>query len=63
MIAVSDVLPPLTLKEVAQRLLCHPRTVWRYEGQGLIPEARRIGRKVFWDRTEWEEWYARAGRN
>lgn len=54
---------PLTVKEVAQRLICHPRTVWRFEGQGLIPQARRFGRKVFWDREEFDEWYMNSGRN
>jgi excisionase family DNA binding protein len=54
---------PLTVKEVAERLNCHSRTVWRFEGRGEIPEARRIGRKVFWDRDEFEQWYQSAGRN
>jgi excisionase family DNA binding protein len=59
----ENILPPLTVNDVATRLGCNPRTVWRFEGQGKIPEARRIGRKVFWDRDEFEAWYAAAGRN
>jgi predicted DNA-binding transcriptional regulator AlpA len=59
----DDPLPPLTVQDVAERLNCHPRTIWRLEGQGKIPEARRVTRIPFWDRDEFEAWYATAGRN
>jgi predicted DNA-binding transcriptional regulator AlpA len=54
---------PLDVKDIAARLRCHPRTIWRMEGRGQIPEARRFGKKVIWDRDDWEQWYRNAGRN
>lgn len=63
MIATNDILPPYHAHDIAKKLRCHVRTVWRYEGQRKIPEARRIGRKPIWDRDEFDEWYAKAGRN
>jgi predicted DNA-binding transcriptional regulator AlpA len=51
----------LDVYELAKLLGCHHRTIWRHEGKGLIPEARRIGGIVRWDRTEIEEWLAGPG--
>ena len=54
--------PTLDVKEVARLLGCTERTIWRHEGKGLIPEARRIGGVVRWDRDELENWLANASR-
>jgi predicted DNA-binding transcriptional regulator AlpA len=49
---------------MAMLLGCSERTVWRHEAKGLIPEARRIGRVVNWDRDEIQEYLAnQAKRN
>ena len=48
--------PALDVHQVASLLGCTTRTVWRHEGKGLLPEARRIGGVVRWDRTEIENW-------
>jgi predicted DNA-binding transcriptional regulator AlpA len=48
----------LDVHEVARLLGCNERTVWRHEGKGLIPEGRRVGGLVRWDRLEIEEWLA-----
>ena len=48
----------LGVHEVARLLGCNERTVWRHEGRGLIPEGRRVGGLVRWDRLEIEEWLA-----
>jgi excisionase family DNA binding protein len=53
--------PTLDVREVARLLGCTDRTIWRHEGKGLIPEARRIGGVVRWDRAEIEEWLAAQG--
>jgi len=55
--------PPRTLdvQEMARLLGCTERTIWRHEGKGLIPEARRTGGVVRWDRVEVEEWLAGQG--
>lgn len=48
--------PTLTAKETAELLGCSVRSLWRWEAQGKIPEGRRIGRTVRWDRREIENW-------
>lgn len=48
--------PTLTAREVASRVGCSVRTLWRWEAQGKIPEGRRIGRSVRWDKIEIEIW-------
>ena len=53
--------PTLDVQEMARLLGCTERTIWRHEGKGLIPEARRIGGVVRWDRAEIEEWLAAQG--
>jgi predicted DNA-binding transcriptional regulator AlpA len=58
----QDPAPTLDVKEVARLLGCTERTIWRHEGKGLIPEARRIGGVVRWDRDELEIWLANANR-
>lgn len=57
----QDPSPTLDVQEMARLLGCTKRTIWRYEGKGLIPEARRIGGVVRWDRVEIEEWLAEQG--
>ncbi len=54
--------PTLDIHEMASLLGCTERTIWRHEGKGLIPEARRVGGLVRWDRTEIEEWLANTGK-
>ena len=55
--AEQQELPPtLDIHEMASLLGCTERTIWRHEGKGLIPEARRIGRVVRWDRVEVDDW-------
>lgn len=51
----SSPAPSLDVHEVAKLLGCTPRTIWRHEGRGLIPAARRVGRVVRWDRQEIED--------
>lgn len=51
----SSPAPSLDVHEVAKLLGCTPRTIWRHEGRGLIPAARRVGRVVRWDRQEVED--------
>jgi excisionase family DNA binding protein len=58
----KDPAPTLGVQEVARLLGCTERTIWRHEAKGLIPEARRIGSVVRWDRDELEIWLAKAGR-
>jgi excisionase family DNA binding protein len=53
--------PTLDVQEMARLLGCTERTIWRHEGKGLIPEARRIGGVVRWDRAEIDEWLAAQG--
>lgn len=53
--------PTLDVQAMARLLGCTERTIWRHEGKGLIPEARRIGGVVRWDRAEIEEWLAAQG--
>jgi predicted DNA-binding transcriptional regulator AlpA len=53
--------PTLDVQEMARLLGCTERTIWRHEGKGLIPEARRISGVVRWDRAEIEEWLAAQG--
>jgi excisionase family DNA binding protein len=48
--------PTLDVHEMALRLGCTERTVWRLEAKGLIPAARRVGKVVRWDRDEVEDW-------
>ena len=48
--------PTLDVHEMASLLGCTERTIWRHEGKGLIPEARRIGGVVRWDRVEVDDW-------
>jgi predicted DNA-binding transcriptional regulator AlpA len=50
--------PVLDVHDVARLLGCTERTIWRHEGKRLIPEARRVGGIVRWDRAEIEEWLA-----
>jgi len=57
----QDPPPTLDVQEMARLLGCTERTIWRHEGKGLIPEARRIGGVVRWDRAEIEEWLAAQG--
>ena len=57
----KDPAPTLDVQEMARLLGCTERTIWRHEGKGLIPEARRIGGVVRWDRAEIEEWLAAQG--
>ena len=57
----QDPAPTLDVQEIARLLGCTERTIWRHEGKGLIPEARRIGGVVRWDRAEIEEWLAAQG--
>jgi len=56
--------PPLDVRQMASLRGCTERTIWRHEGKGLIPEARRIGAVVRWDRAEIEDWLEKqASRN
>lgn len=48
--------PTLDVHEMASRLGCAERTVWRLEAKELIPVARRVGKVVRWDRDEVEDW-------
>jgi excisionase family DNA binding protein len=57
-----DPVPTLDVREVARLLGCTERTIWRHEAKGLIPEARRIGGVVRWERDELENWLANAGK-
>lgn len=55
----EDFSPPLSARDVAALLGYRSiRTVWRHEANGLIPEARRLGRIVRWDRVEFDHWRA-----
>ena len=54
--------PTLDVKEVARLLGCTERTIWRHEGKGLIPEARRVGGVVRWDRVDFDIWLANTSR-
>ena len=54
--AEQELSPTLDVYELAMRLGCTVRTVWRMEAKGLIPPARRVGRLVRWDREEIEDW-------
>ena len=45
----QDPSPTLDVQEMARLLGCTERTVWRHEGKGMMPEARRIGGIVRWD--------------
>ncbi len=61
----SDVEPKenrnsMDVKELADFIGCDPRTIWRHEAKGLIPEARRVGTRIVrWDRQEIEDWWLR----
>ncbi|WP_409994427.1 helix-turn-helix transcriptional regulator [Bremerella cremea] len=50
----TDPLDSLTPEETAKLLGCSLRSLWRWEAQSRIPEGRRIGRTVRWDRKEIE---------
>jgi len=54
--------PTLDVREVARLLGCTERTIWRHKAKGLIPDARRTGGVVRWDRDELENWLANARR-
>jgi predicted DNA-binding transcriptional regulator AlpA len=46
---LSSADPLLTTNEVAWRLRCSTRTVWRYVAQGLLPEPIRLSpQKCLW---------------
>jgi predicted DNA-binding transcriptional regulator AlpA len=45
--------PLLTTLEVAARLRCSTRTVWRYVSQGLLPEPIRLSsQKCLWRESD-----------
>lgn len=48
----------LTVEEVAAMLQISPRTVYRLNDRGKIPQPIRLGRSVRWNYREIEEWIA-----
>lgn len=58
----NDPAPTLNVQEMARLLGCTERTIWRHEAKGLIPEARRTGGVVRWDRDELENWLANTSK-
>ena len=46
------------VRQLAAILGCSERTIWRHEGKGLIPGARRVGGVVRWSRQEIDDFLA-----
>jgi len=38
----------LDVKQVADKLSCHPQTVWKQVRQGKIPQPRQLGSMTRW---------------
>ncbi len=50
----------LTARQVAERLGCSWRTVYRLADVGELPEGVKVGRLRRWDATEIESWISQG---
>jgi excisionase family DNA binding protein len=48
----------LSVREVAERLGCSPRHVYRLSDGGLMPRPLKLGALVRWSRKSIEQWIA-----
>lgn len=48
----------LTVDELAKRLACSSRAIWKWAAMGRLPAPVRIGRSVRWDSTVIDSWIA-----
>lgn len=48
----------IDVNEVAALVKFSPRTVTRYDAQGLMPKGRKLGNLVRWSKAEIEKWVA-----
>lgn len=56
---MTDVIAPLTKKDVARMANVSPRTIERWIRSGLIPPPRRLGyRRIYWHPQTIKRWLA-----
>ncbi|QDU33026.1 Helix-turn-helix domain protein [Poriferisphaera corsica] len=50
----------LNVKDVARRLQCSPRTVYRLCDAGLMPKPIKLGQLIRWNADTIEQWIAQG---